>query len=464
MLSYKPIFFYTLKDSYQKHVQIFPYVDYLVGTDAKDVTKNEFVIYPQSSVTDFGIFNQQKIGEKPTQQRTWDQDLYVSNENMKTTTINFRSSAVAQADTIKRALFCWNYDQLDSINDGECVLSDPKKAKVIRLDKGNPPHVNVAAHGSSDEFNPRTLLKRLNDVERKTYRQKQQQQQQLQQNEQKTPVADSSALNIPTPEIVREQPQPTDDELYEYLLTQNIDGLLNLNNEWINGKYNRTGLLTIAPISYLLIVHTIKDDFFGHISDQTFRFVSTLRNINAKGESYGDEALMSEFALSLLAPYIQRYTYVNFDVNVFTLPGDKLEYILKNFEHIQQNYLNLLSTIFMDKDNDHYPTGTQATYALCTSDLYIQMKQAQRGYFIIKLNREQMTYKAIEIYSGLLDHQNRSTQMLAPDQSLPQRVFDLDSVGPNAKWKLEHVQFLDIDKIRDLMVLELSANWLGIDD
>lgn len=473
MLSYKPIFFYTLKDSYEKHVEIFPYVDYLVGTDAKDVSKNEFVIYPQSRVTTttdetiFGIFNQQKIGEKPIPERTWDHDLYVSNENMKTAALNCPPQQVANTstDTIKRALFCFNYDQLDNINDSKCDLSDPKKAKVVRLDKRQQqqePHVDMASPAVEDRFNPKVLLKRLNDFERNAYRQKHEQQQQQQTL---VPAADSY------PELENiyggggGEPQPTDDQIYEYLLTQDINGILKLNEEWLNEKYDRTGLLTIAPTSYLLILHTIKDDFFGNVSDQTFKLVSTLRKINAKGESYSDEALMSEFALSLISPYIQKYTYKNFDINVFKLSEEQMEYIEKNLEQIQEKYLKLLkTTILMNKANNHYPYGTQATYALCTSDLYIQTKPAQRGYFIIKLNHEQMTYTALEIYSGLLDQQNRSTQILELDQSLPKKVFDLDSVGPNAKWRLEHVEYIDINKVRDLMVLELSANWLGIND
>lgn len=73
MLSYRPIFFYTSRESYRKHVETFPYVEYLFGNDLLERPQNQklsFILRNIKIVLEFSTnsssnYNQQKeIGTK----------------------------------------------------------------------------------------------------------------------------------------------------------------------------------------------------------------------------------------------------------------------------------------------------------------------------------------------------------------------------------------------------------------
>lgn len=522
MLSYKPIFFYTSRASYRNHVETFPYVEYLFGSDPKTPTKSKFVLYPPQHQENFGIFHKQQLQLQPAE-KNWNQDLYISNarltrNNNDRATRNTSYTLQQQAhhkDTSSTALVTFDLDELpdfEKSTPANATRNTPRELSIISLSKPGeieysqlprsnmnlPPTSNLYGHTTIDRSAPFDLnryrdanlsaifssndqmganLMRNYDAARNAEMSRQahtidhnnqtieMSNRLAQQEVQDGGEFGAGTIDNSTTDIYHASMNAwTDTDLYRLFLQVELPFFAEISQKWSTERTaeKRTGLFTIDPICYILIVSAIKDDFFGQISTTAFTQACSIKRTDAEGNDYESESRMASYALQLIAPHIKANTYHDLDlVDTVLFPAD-IESIEANIVAMTNRFVALLYKV---TDNHTYrPVGTQKSKGLCVSDLYTDLdinKKQSTGSFIIKLNHATRTYAAHEIYMGLLNVGVRKEPIrLSSGKSLSSKKFFLNDVG---SWKRESVAFMQNDRLAKLFVAELSENWLGID-
>lgn len=516
MLSYRPIFFYTSRESYRKHVETFPYVEYLFGNDPRTPTKSKIVLYPPQHQDSFGIFHKQQLQLQPAE-RNWNQDLYISNTKLikssdKTSNKSSSPNAQTHKDTASTALVTFDLDELPIFEKSALTntnrntprelsiisLSKPSEIEYSQYPKGNislpstsnlyrqatvdrslPFDLNryrganiLATLGSNDQMGA-NLMKHY-DAATSAERAKQPQHAI---NDQPNVASDIMAQKLPQDpeeiflETIETVPTNiystnmndwTDTDLYRLFLQVELPFFAQISDKWSAERINRTGLFTIDPIFYVLVMSTIKDDFFGNISTTAFTQACSIKRTDADGNDYEAESKMASFALQLIAPHIKANTYHDLELtNTVLFPAD-VQLIETNLRTMSNKFAAVLYKLI---DHSTFrPFGTQKSKGLCVSDLYTDLdtkKKQSTGSFIIKLNFATRSYAAYEIYMGLFNVDVRRNPIkLNSSKSLSSKKFFLNDVGT---WKKEGVHFLQNDRLATLFAVELTDNWLGID-